>query len=88
MILLITLSIKPISYCQCPENKEELILNTQEKYDYFFKNYPNCGEYNIIMTNGKFRGDPRPIEYLITLILSLGTILILTTILISKLNLG
>jgi len=79
--------MKQISYSQCPENKDELLLNTQEKYDYFFNNYPDCKEYNIIMINGKFPGDPRPIEYLITLMLSLGMILVLTKILITNLKL-
>jgi len=87
MILLFTLFTKQTSYSQCPENKEELILNTQEKRDYFFENFPNCKEFQIIKVNGYFRGDPRPIEYLITLILSLGTILIMTKILITKLKL-
>jgi len=26
---------------QCPDDPKELIINTQEKYDYFFKTYPS-----------------------------------------------
>jgi len=72
---------------QCPGNPKELIINTQEKYDNFFKNYPNCKEYEIYMVNGKFIGDPKPKNYIISLLLILAGILVAMKLVIVKFNL-
>lgn len=75
------------SFSQCPENKNELIINTEEKYEEFFQKYPNCKDYQIIKINGQFVGDPEPIKYLITLFFLLGGILFLLRLIIDRLKL-
>lgn len=59
----------------CPDDPEDLLINTQEKFDYFFENYPNCKEYTIVKMDGKFMGAPRFIEYCLSFILSIGILL-------------
>jgi len=61
---------------QCPEDPDKALLNTQEKYDYFMTNYPNCDEYSIVKYDNKFIGDPRYTAYSWTLVFSLIAILI------------
>ena len=60
---------------QCPQDSAEMILNSQEKYDAFFENYPDCDEYTVLKMNGKFMGDPRPIKYISVLLLILVGVL-------------
>lgn len=61
---------------QCPDDPKIGEINTQEKYDYFFENYPNCREFHIIKHNGEFIGAPRTTQYSLALLFSLIGILV------------
>jgi len=74
-------------FTQCPEDKNDLIINTQEKYDDFFKKYPNCDEFQIILINNKFPGPPKLIKYIISLFVSFALVIFALKILIEKLDL-
>lgn len=72
-------------YAQCPPNVDvsEIIINTQEEYDKYVVNYPDCG-WHIVKVNNKFIGDPRPLEYLLVLIGILGASLVILKFLFSR----
>lgn len=72
--ILFLISSLPI-LAQCPDDARISYINTQEKYDYFMENYPNCDDYSIIKHNNKFIGDARATEYMWTLSFSLIGIL-------------
>ena len=87
-VVIICLIILPIiSYSQCPEDPADLIINTQEEYDYFFETYPNCREYHIILINGEFAGDPQLLKYITTLILLIALIFTFLKFVIRKFDL-
>ena len=71
---------------QCPEKENDLIINTQEKFDSIYLKYPDCTAFTIFMVNNKFIGDPQPTKYMVTLIILLAGILTALWFLVSKLN--
>ena len=86
-IVIGVLLFAPSANGQCPDNPKDLILNTQEKFDYMTTNFPNCKKFEIYMVDGKFIGDPRPVGYLVSLFSVLAGILILLNLVIGKFNL-
>lgn len=85
--VLFTLLFAPLANSQCPDDPNAMIVNTQEKFDYMKTNFPNCNNYEFYMVNGKFIGEPRPMNYLISLLLLLGGILIAMKLVVIKFNL-
>ena len=86
-IVLLALFFSPSVNGQCPDDPKDLVLNTQEKFDFMTKNFPSCNKFEIYMVNGKFIGEPKPINYLASLFLIMAGILILLKLIIVKLNL-
>jgi len=86
-IVFLAFIFAPSANSQCPKNPKDLIINTQEKFDTMLKNFPNCRKFEIYMVNGKFIGDPKPMNYVGSLFLSLVIILILLKLVIVKFNL-
>lgn len=77
MRLLIFFLISSITLgAQCPDDPKVSIINTQEKYDYFMENYPNCDDYSIQKYDNKFIGDARTTQYSWALLFSLIGILV------------
>ncbi len=84
LILLIFISTLTHGYSQCPEDPEQLKVNTQEKLDFMKENYPNCNDYYTIKYDNKFIGDPQYTPYTLTLIGCLIGILILLKMVFRK----
>lgn len=74
MVVILTFFFAPSVHSQCPDDPKDLLINTQEKEDYFLQNFPNCDQFNFVTVNNRYIGDPRYRPYIISLV---GTIILI-----------
>lgn len=67
IFLILFLLAHHICLSQCPENVSDFVIRTQQDWDHYTSNYPDCNEWNIFMVDNKFIGYPKPEVYLIQL---------------------
>ncbi len=53
---------------QCPDDPKDLIINTQEKFDQYLIDYPDCNQWTIIKVDNKFIGDPNYLGYIVSMV--------------------